>query len=97
MISSSRWVVVKVFVNSTGGTEEWHKTIGGVLADESGEWTRVLVPFESFAIPNWLTTHDGILYQDQIREIQFQILGTDGTTTTGDICFDNLNAYMAVF
>ena len=85
--------VVKTFVNSTGGTEEWHRTVGGVLANPSGEWIRVLIPFEAFSIPNWLTTYDGILYQDKIKEIQFQILGTDGTTTTGDICFDNLQSY----
>lgn len=85
--------VVKAMVNSTGGVEEWHRTVGGVLANPSGEWTRVLIPFEAFAIPNWLTTYDGVLYQDRIREIQFQILGTDGTTTTGGICFDNLASY----
>ncbi len=85
--------IVKVFVNSTGGEEQWYRTVGGVLANPSSEWTQVLIPFEAFAIPNWLTTYDGILYQDQINKIQFQILGTEGTTTTGDICFDQLQSY----
>ena len=66
---------VKAFVNSTGGVEEWQRSVGGILADDSGEWTQVLVPFSAFAIPSWLTTYDGVLYQDQIAEIQFQILG----------------------
>jgi hypothetical protein len=85
--------VIKLFVNSTGGEEQWHKTVGGVLNDGTGEWKRLYIPFSTFAIPNWLTTYDGILYQDQIREIQFQILGQEGTTTTGGICFDNLISY----
>lgn len=85
--------VIKLFVNSTGGEEQWHKTVGGVLNDGSGEWQRLYLPFSSFAIPNWLTTYDGILYQDKIREVQFQILGQEGTTTTGGICFDNLISY----
>lgn len=85
--------VVKVLVNSTGGTEEWHRTIGGVLGDDSGEWKQVLIPFGGLAIPNWMTTYDGILYEDQISEIQFQILGVEGTTTVGGICFDNLTSY----
>lgn len=85
--------VIKAFVNSTGGSEEWHRTVGGVLANDSGEWTHVLIPFTAFAIPNWLTTHDGVLYQDQISEIQFQILGQEGTTTNGGICFDKLQSY----
>jgi len=85
--------VVKAFVNSTGGREEWHRTVGGVLANSSGEWVQVLIPFSSFAIPSWLTTYDGVLYQDQISEIQFQILAQEGTTTVGNICFDNLTSY----
>ncbi len=85
--------VVKAFVNSTGGPEEWHRTVGGVLANNSGEWVQVLIPFSSFAIPSWLTTYDGVLYQDQIFEIQFQILAQEGTTTVGNICFDNLTSY----
>ncbi|MCB0598786.1 MAG: T9SS type A sorting domain-containing protein [Lewinellaceae bacterium] len=84
---------VKVFVNSTGGTEEWQRTVGGVLANPSGEWIQVYVPFSSFAIPSWLTTYDGVLYQDQISDIQFQILAQEGTTTVGGICFDNLTSY----
>ena len=85
--------VVKVFVNSTGGTEEWQRTVGGVLANSSGEWVQVYIPFSSFAIPSWLTTYDGVLYQDQISDIQFQILAQEGTTTVGGICFDNLTSY----
>jgi hypothetical protein len=84
---------IKLFVNSTGGEEQWHKSVGGILGDGSGEWKQVYVPFSSFAIPNWLTTYDGVLYQDKIREIQFQIFGQPNTTTTGSICFDNLISY----
>ncbi|MCB0550086.1 MAG: T9SS type A sorting domain-containing protein [Phaeodactylibacter sp.] len=85
--------VVKLFVNSTGGTEEWHRTVGGVLANPSGEWGQLYIPFSSFNIPSWLTTFDGVLYQDQVAEIQFQILAQEGTTTNGGICFDNLTSY----
>ena len=85
--------IVKLFVNSTGGTEEWDKTVSGMLTDPSGEWVQVYLPFSSFAIPSWLTTYDNVLYQDQIFEIQFQILGQEGTTTNGGICFDNLTSY----
>lgn len=85
--------VVKLFVNSTGGVEQWHRTLGGVLANPSGEWVRVYVPFSSFNIPSWLTTFDGVLYQDRISEIQFQILSQEGATTNGSICFDNLTSY----
>ena len=84
---------IKLFVNSTGGVEEWHKSVGGILGNTSGEWVQVYIPFSSFAIPNWLTTYDGILYQDQIAEIQFQIFGQPDTETTGGICFDNLISY----
>ncbi|HMQ48691.1 MAG TPA: T9SS type A sorting domain-containing protein [Saprospiraceae bacterium] len=92
-VSGNVSFIVKAFVNSTGGQEEWHKTIGGLLVNSSGEWTQALVPFTSFAIPNWLPTFDGLLYQDQIYQIQFQILGQEGTTTLGGICFDNLTSY----
>jgi hypothetical protein len=85
--------VVKIFVNSTGGTEEWHRTIGGLLIDASGEWKQALVAFSSFGIPSWLPHFDEVLYQDNISEIQFQILGQEGTTTLGGICFDNLTSY----
>lgn len=85
--------VVKAFVNSTGGVEEWQKIVSGVLANDSGEWVQALVPFSSFAIPSWLTTYDGVLYQSQIAEIQFQILAQEGTTTVGGICFDKLTSY----
>ena len=84
---------VKVFVNSTGGEEEWDRAVGGLLANNSGEWQRVLIPFSSFSIPSWLTTYDGVLYQDQVSKIQFQILGQEGTTTVGGVCFDNLASY----
>ncbi len=84
---------VKLLVHSTGGDEEWHRSVGGLLADESGEWTQVYIPFTAFAIPNWQTTYDGILYGDQIYEIQFQLQGATGTTTSGDVCFDNLQSY----
>ena len=40
-----------------------------------------------------MTTYDGVLYQDQIAEIQFQILGQAETTTMGSICFDHLTSY----
>lgn len=85
--------IVKIMVQSTGGIEEWHRTVGGVLADMSGEWVQVFIPFEAFAIPNWLTTYDGVLYQDAIREIQYQIQGVEGTTTVGNICFDLIQSY----
>ena len=86
--------VVKIMVESTGGTEEYHRTIGGVLADPSGDWVQVHSPFEAHAIPSWQTSYDGILYKDKITEIQFQILGGEGTgTTIGDICFDHLTSY----
>lgn len=85
--------VVKLLINSTGGPEEWHRTVGGLLNDMSGEWVQIYIPFTAFAIPSWQTSYDGVLYLDQIREIQFQLLGVAGTTTTGDICFDYLHSY----
>ena len=85
--------VVKIFVESTGGVEEYHRTIGGVLVDPSGDWVQVYSPFDAHAIPSWQTSYDGVLYQDKITKVQFQILGQEGTTTTGDICFDHLTSY----
>ncbi len=85
--------VVKIFVESTGGTEEYHRTIGGVLVDPSGEWVQVHSPFEAHAIPSWQNSYDNILYKDKITKVQFQILGLEGTTTNGDICFDHLTSY----
>lgn len=85
--------IVKALVNSTGGTEEWHKTVGGILADPSGEWTQVFIPFSSFAIPNWVTHYDEVFYLDRISEFQFQISGQPQTTTMGEICFDNFTSY----
>ena len=84
---------IKLLVESTGGNEEWHKSVGGVLGDVSGEWVKIYVPFSAFAIPNWQTTFDGVLYGDKIYEIQFQIFGQPDTETTGGICFDNLISY----
>jgi hypothetical protein len=85
--------LVKLLINSTGGPEEWHRTVGGLLNDMSGEWVQIYIPFTAFAIPSWQTTYDGVLYLDQVREVQFQLLGVAGTTSTGDICFDYLHSY----
>ena len=89
--SSANWTT-KLLINSTGGTEEWHATVGGIVDDMSGEWVQVEIPFSSFAIPSWLTTYDGVLYLDQVAEIQMQILVDEGTTTVGEILVDNLAA-----
>jgi hypothetical protein len=64
-----------------------------LLNDISGDCVQIYIPFTAFAIPSWQKSYDGILYLDQIREIQFQLLGVAGTTTTGDICFDYLHSY----
>lgn len=83
--------IVKLF-NGTE-REEWHKTVGGVLNNQEGEWVQMILPFDDFAIPNWLPTVDGILWRDSIMEVQFQIQVPEGSTATGSICFDNLRSY----
>lgn len=86
---------VQLFVTSQGEEEQWLATVGGILDDASGEWQEAKVPFSSFAIPSWLTTYDGVLYKDQITKMQMQIVGQEGTTTTGEIQLDALGAYAA--
>jgi endo-1,4-beta-xylanase len=85
---------VQVFVESTDGTEEWDYTVEAALEDTSGDWQEHSLPFSSFAIPSWLTTYDGELYQDKITEIRLQVLISSGAaTTTGRFLLDNLTAY----
>ena len=55
-VNTVNWTT-KLFVNSTGGTEEWHASRAGIIDDMSGEWVKVEIPYESFAIPSWMTTY----------------------------------------
>ncbi|SDK96493.1 Por secretion system C-terminal sorting domain-containing protein [Catalinimonas alkaloidigena] len=89
-------LTIKLFVNSTGGTEEWHTSLTNVLTDPSGEWQSASVPFSAFAIPSWMQSYDGMLYLNEIREIQMQVVvGSEGigNTFTGEILFDSLASY----
>ena len=83
----------KIYINSTGGEEQWHASLGGVIDDASGEWQQVKIPFTNFAIPSWMTTLDGVLYTDQIAKIEMQIVAGEGTTTTGEILVDGAGVY----
>ena len=83
----------KIFVNSTGGEEEWHSSLGTVLDDASGEWQQAKIPFTSFAIPGWLTTYDGVFYADQIAKIEMQIVSAEGITSMGEILIDGMGVY----
>lgn len=85
--------VVKILEQGPEGMEEYQKSIGGIMADDSGEWKQVYVPFSDFTIPSWLPSYDGILQQDSIDQFVFQILAQEGTTTVGDICFDDFRSY----
>ncbi|MCB0565695.1 MAG: hypothetical protein KDD01_15095, partial [Phaeodactylibacter sp.] len=91
-VNTVNWTT-KIFINSTGGDEEWHASISGVIDDMTGDWVQAKIAFSAFAIPSWLTTHDGVLYLDQIKEIQMQIVSGAGITTTGEILIDGLAAY----
>ena len=85
---------VKLFINSTGGQEEWHAALTSVIGDTSGEWQEAALPFENFSIPSWLETFDGVLYLDQVFRIEMQIVSnTMGVETNGNICLDNLTSY----
>jgi len=88
---------VKIFVESGEegeGTEEWHQTVSGILSDESGEWQTAEILFEDFAIPDWLTTYDGVLYADRIQKIEMQVIvGSAGSEVSGEVLLDNLLPY----
>ncbi len=86
---------VKLFIESSGGTEQWQFTIPGLLADTTGEWKQILLPFAAFAIPEWeLDVYDSVLYPDKITEIQMQIIiGSEADTTRGRILLDDLAGY----
>jgi endo-1,4-beta-xylanase len=85
---------VKLFIESTGGTEQWHYSIPALLDDSTGEWQDVLIPFDSFDIPGWETVYDSVLYLDKLTEIQMQVIvGSDAPTTSGRFLLDNLTGY----
>jgi hypothetical protein len=81
---------VKVYVESTGGVEQYHYTVPNVLSDTTGEWQTANVFFEDMAIPSWLDTFDGVLYPDMITHIEMQVIvGSDGSETSGQVLLDN--------
>jgi endo-1,4-beta-xylanase len=86
--------IVKIFIESAGGIEQWHYSIPGLLEDTTGEWQEVLLPFDSFAIPGWEMSYDSVLYLDKITEIQTQVaVGSGAATTSGRLLLDNLTGY----
>jgi len=83
--------VVKIFDGVAG--EQFHRSVGGMLNDASGEWTQVRMNFDDFATPNWLPSVNGVIDRDSITEVQFQILVLEGTTINGGICFDDVRSF----
>lgn len=45
-------LTAKLFINSGGGTEEWHASLSNVIGDASGAWKEAKIPFTNFAIPS---------------------------------------------
>lgn len=88
---------IKLFVESGENGEEleqWHVAAPVVITDESGEWQTVEILLEEFAIPDFLTTYDGVLYPDRISRIEMQVfVGSDGSEVSGEILLDNMLPY----
>lgn len=88
---------IKLYVESGVNGEEleqWHFEAPAVISDDSGEWQTAQILLEEFAIPDYLTTHDGELYPDRISKIEMQVLvGSDGSEVSGEVLLDNLLPY----
>lgn len=83
-------LVSKIWLNNG---EEWHASAGAIPDDTTGAWQEVVLEFDDFAIPSWITQVDGILYLDSISHIEMQLIAGQGGDAAGEICFDNLTAY----
>ncbi|MDG5767560.1 T9SS type A sorting domain-containing protein [Balneolales bacterium ANBcel1] len=87
-----------LFTQHDEGRIPWVIAVDLNLADDSGDWIEVVLPFEAFAVPAWETqTEDDYPNLDQIAEIQMQIaLGSDDPTVAGKLLLDNLTAVKEV-
>ncbi|QXD14031.1 T9SS type A sorting domain-containing protein [Rhodocaloribacter litoris] len=92
---ASVWVNLKLFDYSTGQKEEWHySNVVNVLDDTTGQWRRLLLPLDGFAIPSWVGERgDETLNLDQIGGWQLQVQISEGASSSGRILFDRLTSY----
>lgn len=84
---------------STGeALELWQYRTKAVIADDTGEWQRLEVLFDSFVLPDWAAQGDGELNPDSIVRWEMQVVVDPpgaGVTYTGTVLLDNLGLFTA--